>query len=869
MAGFFRGGSGAPADRSAYSSSTPGAYGGGSGGAGYRSTGGAGSGGAGFSGGAGYGGGGGAGDGRAAYGGSSSPAPARRPAGAGYASQQAPPPPPARDYGGGMGFSGSNEKAQYGGSSVGSRQYLVVKCPEQLNLTNTVVVNGQEWPGTQYILVQGQYVFTVMADPTGTIQPGTIGCAAFQRQWAGLSASGHYVHAEVYDPQSVSAGIYLGGIDLEVAFIRSGMAAQEQFDVEEMTRNFLRAFEGHIFSRGQLLVFEFHGHNLKLTVRGVNVVEAGQIDPRGGASGPGGYHNMDRGILIAQTQVSFNKAHDSAIRLKASGKKAPPNAILQANFKFEDMGIGGLDEEFSAIFRRAFASRIFPPALVDKLGIQHVKGILLFGPPGTGKTLMARQIGKMLNAREPKIINGPEILNKYVGASEENIRKLFADAEKEYKEKGDESGLHILIFDELDAICKQRGSTGGGTGVGDSVVNQLLSKMDGVDQLNNILLIGMTNRLDMIDEALLRPGRLEVHMEINLPDEHGRRQIMSIQTNKMRTNGVMDDDVDLDELAALTKNFSGAEIAGLVKSATSFAFSRHVKVGTMAGISDDVENMRVNRADFMQAMDEVQPAFGVAEEELQQVVQNGIMHFAPHVDVILRDGQLRVEQVRTSTRTPLVTALLHGPPGSGKTALAATIAMSSAFPFIKLVSPENMVGMSEAAKIAHLNKVFNDSYKSPLSCIVVDSIEKIVEWVPIGPRFSNPVLQALSVLLGKRPPKGRRLLILATTSNRPMLQDMDMADTFLADIRVPAISSLRSVDFVLREVGLFNGDEQAHQRCAQLLAHAGLSSGDADDDAVTGAGAKTIGIKKLLSEIEMARLDDDPADKLTAALNFL
>jgi len=158
--------------------------------------------------------------------------------------------------------------------------------------------------------------------------------------------------------------------------------------------------------------------------------------------------------------------------------------------------------------------------------------------------------------------------------------------------------------------------------------------MDGVDQLNNILIIGMTNRKDMIDEALLRPGRLEVHMEISLPDEKGRFQILSIHTSKMRSNKVMDGDVDLEELASLTKNFSGAEISGLIKSATSFAFNRHVKVGTMAGIADDVEDLRVNRADFMHALEEVRPAFGVAEEELEQVIQNGIIHFHPVVDVI-------------------------------------------------------------------------------------------------------------------------------------------------------------------------------------------------------------------------------------------
>jgi hypothetical protein len=177
--------------------------------------------------------------------------------------------------------------------------------------------------------------------------------------------------------------------------------------------------------------------------------------------------------------------------------------------------------------------------------------------------------------------------------------------------------------------------------------------MDGVDQLNNILIIGMTNRIDMIDEALLRPGRLEVHMEISLPDEHGRYQILNIHTAKMRTNGVMDRDVDLKELSKLTKNFSGAEIGGLVKSATSFAFNRHVKVGTIAGISDDIENLRVNADDFANALDEVHPAFGVSEEELAQVIQNGIIHYDNSVDV----RSFRLSLTRTYIHPPGIAAV--------------------------------------------------------------------------------------------------------------------------------------------------------------------------------------------------------------------
>jgi vesicle-fusing ATPase len=164
--------------------------------------------------------------------------------------------------------------------------------------------------------------------------------------------------------------------------------------------------------------------------------------------------------------------------------------------------------------------------------------------------------------------------------------------------------------------------------------------MDGVDQLNNILIIGMTNRMDMIDEALLRPGRLEVHMEINLPDQSGRLQILKIHTEKMRTNKIMDHDVDLNELAALTKNFSGAEIAGLIKSATSFAFNRHIKVGSIANYKDDISDIKINRQDFLKALEEVRPAFGVSEEELDACIQGGLIHYSSGVEVYLTISQL-------------------------------------------------------------------------------------------------------------------------------------------------------------------------------------------------------------------------------------
>ncbi|KAI7877416.1 AAA-domain-containing protein [Lichtheimia hyalospora FSU 10163] len=720
-------------------------------------------------------------------------------------------------------------------------------------LSNVVAIApGQIDPREHYLLVNNHYIFTARQD--NTMQRGVLGTSAMQRRWAQFSLN-EEVSVKPYNPFATGADIYLAMLKVEVGFLRKSAQNTDDFDTEKMSEAFSNNFHNQIFSVGQLLVFEFQGVNLSCKIADMEVVELetlkkqgkGEIDVHAEANS-----RATCGVLMRQTMIQFTKSSESTIRLKGAKKSSKAQQIIKADFKFEDLGIGGLDKEFNAIFRRAFASRIFPPSIVEKLGVQHVKGLLLYGPPGTGKTLIARQIGKMLNAQEPKVVSGPEVLSKFVGQSEENVRKLFADAEAEYKSKGEESNLHIIIFDELDAICKQRGSRGDSTGVGDSVVNQLLAKMDGVDQLNNILIIGMTNRKDMIDEALLRPGRLEVHMEIGLPDENGRLQILKIHTSKMRDNDILDSDVSLDELANLTKNYSGAELSGVVKAASSYAFSRHTKVGTVAGVAPDVENMKVNMDDFLAALQEVPPAFGVSETELQQCVQNHIIPFGPHIEQILADGKLFVDQVRQSSRTPVVSVLLHGPAGSGKTALAATVALESEFPFIKLISPETMVGMTESAKISEIHKVFNDSYKSPFSVIVIDNIERLVDWVPIGPRFSNAVLQALLVLIKKKPPKDRRLLILGTTTERRVLDQMDMADAFNSEIYVPTITSLEGIDIVLQQLELFTDAER--QRTMSLLQQAGMEQ------------RLAIGIKKLLMVIEMARQDADKIEKFVNTL---
>ncbi|RSL68263.1 hypothetical protein CEP53_002627 [Fusarium sp. AF-6] len=757
--------------------------------------------------------------------------------------------PPQGYQGGGGGQPRYAEKGPSGGGrQVPLRVEKVTDKSLQSRLIygNLCAVSPDDFPPRHdgsdlYVLLRGgqpagEYV--VSAKPVPGFPSGCISLSDPQRSWAGITMRDQFT-GEIYDPFGSGGKAYLGSLDLEIGFASPNKKTEVPYDEDELSKIFIDTYQNQVLSPGERILMDVRNVPLLIVVKTVGLTDLAMSSDDSSKKVYREPHA--RGILTTQTRVLFHRDGKGDFNLKPSMSKPNSNAILAPDFKFEDMGIGGLGDEFATIFRRAFASRVFPPGLVAKIGIPHVKGMLLYGPPGTGKTLIARQIGKMLNARPPKVINGPEVLNKYVGQSEENIRKLFADAEKEYKEKGDESSLHIIIFDELDAVCKQRGSgAGGGTGVGDSVVNQLLSKLDGVDQLNNILLIGMTNRKDMIDDALLRPGRLEVHLEISLPDEEGRLEILKIHTGKMRTNNLLDPNVDMEELAGLTKNFSGAEINGLVKAAASFAFSRHTEVGQLAAVKQDVANMKVKREDFMNALTEVRPAYGVSEQELEEAVRLGIIPYAPHINSTIQEMMRVVGMIKEDPNKFSTSVLFHGPKASGKTALAAHIAMQSGFPFVKMVTPADLVGYrDEFAKKDYLHKAFTDAYKSPASILILDDFERMIGWNPIGPRFSNVMLEALTTLLVSKPPKGHRLLIFVTTSKASVLKMLEIDMDFAKKVAVPAVSTLRDLATVLQESRVFNsGDVNATLNEIQRL---------------TGSDRVGVGIKTVLDCIFEAK----------------
>ena len=535
-----------------------------------------------------------------------------------------------------------------------------------------------------------------------------------------------------------------------------------------------------------------------------------EIDPLGPLSEERSNKNIvNFGFLSIDTNIELTSENS---RFKIQSKQMKAKQLTKFGFDFNEMGIGGLDKEISNIFRRAFTSRLFPSSYIEKMGIKHVKGILLYGPPGTGKTLIARTLAQALNVAEFKVVNGPELFDKFVGETEKKIRDLFANAEKDQKENGDDAGLHVIVFDEIDSICKARGTVTSGTGVNDSAVNQLLTKIDGVDSLNDIIVIGMTNRKDLIDEAILRPGRLELHIEVTLPDEPGRLQIFNIHTKKMRENKILADDVDLAHLAKITKNYTGADIESMVKLACSNALSQGINF-TKAKI-DIQKDRKVTMKNFLDAFGEIQPMFGVKSNEIENSIQFGMINYGENYEILSSKISSLFEQIKNSQNISLLSVLLEGEPGCGKTALASYLALHSGFPYVRIISPESLVRFMESGKYTAIYNTFEDGYKSPSSIIILDNIERLIEYIRIGPRFSNLLLQTLTVFIKKLPPKkGKKMLIIGTTSCASQMEDLGLVECFDRRIHIPNLTKKE----IINVLGNYQCKEEDKEKIANLV----------------------------------------------------
>ena len=272
-------------------------------------------------------------------------------------------------------------------------------------------------------------------------------------------------------------------------------------------------------------------------------------------------------------------------------KEVRPSALREVQVQIPNISwddVGGL-AELKEELREAVEWPIKYKEAFDYVDVETPKGILLHGPPGTGKTLIAKALAKMTESNFISI-KGPELLSKWVGESEKGVREIFRKARQ--------AASCIIFLDEVDALVPRRGSGGSGSHVTENVVSQILTEIDGLEELHDVLIIGATNRLDIVDEALLRPGRFDRIIEVPNPDAKGREQIFKIHTKRKP----LADDVNIAKLVELTDGFNGAEIAAVASRAAIAALKRYV-----GGKSENFKEIKITQKDLLDAIDKVRP----------------------------------------------------------------------------------------------------------------------------------------------------------------------------------------------------------------------------------------------------------------------
>lgn len=417
---------------------------------------------------------------------------------------------------------------------------------------------------------------------------------------------------------------------------------------------------------------------------------------------------------------------------------------------YED--IGGLDEELELV-REMIELPLSEPELFQRLSVAPPSGVLLYGPPGTGKTLIARAVANEVDANF-ETVSGPEIMSKYKGESEERLREVFEEAEA--------NAPTIIFFDEIDSIAGQRDDDGDAE---NRIVGQLLTLMDGLDARGEVIVIGATNRVDSIDPALRRGGRFDREIQIGVPDEQGRKEILEVHTRGMP----LGDDVSVDTIARRTHGFVGADLDGVASEAAMAAIrSRPTETDER---DEWNRNPTVQKRHFDEALASVEPSAMreyVAESPNTDFSDVGGLEEAKQTLRESVEWPLTYDRLFEKTNTdPPSGVLLYGPPGTGKTLLARALAGETDVNFVRVDGPEiidRYVGESEKA----IREVFERARQSAPSIVFFDEIDAITAARGDSHEVTERVVsQLLTELDGMR--ENPNLVVLAATNRKDFI----------------------------------------------------------------------------------------------------
>ncbi|MBC8495353.1 CDC48 family AAA ATPase [archaeon] len=415
-------------------------------------------------------------------------------------------------------------------------------------------------------------------------------------------------------------------------------------------------------------------------------------------------------VVDAQPKQAVLITEHTNVNYSTESVEVEEDKIL--DITYED--VGGLETEIKKV-REMVELPLKHPEVFERLGIDPPKGVLLHGPPGTGKTLLAKAVANETNANF-LLINGPEIMSKYYGQSEENLRKKFEEAEK--------NAPSIIFIDEIDAIASKREESKGE--VERRVVAQMLALMDGLKSRGKVVVIAATNIVNSLDPALRRPGRFDREIDIGVPQKEGRLDILKIHTRNMP----LAKNVNLKTLAEVTHGFVGADLASLAKEAAMIVLRRilpELKLKEEESIPQEVlEKLQLSQNDFKDALKVVRPSamrevlveipntkwedIGGLEEVKQELIE-AVEWPLKHEEVFTRLG------IR-----PPKGVLIYGAPGTGKTLLAKAVATESQANFILVKGPELLskwVGESEKA----VRKIFEKARQTAPTIIFFDEVD--------------------------------------------------------------------------------------------------------------------------------------------------